>query len=426
MSFASSEYFRRPHRHAHHLIRNSNVGLMSGFLLGFGLANVAQHTYHDLTPHWLHVVVFEILFSLFFGFAMKEVWENVFPGDHENGEKDGVFYSKNTRYLVLALTLGGIFGPTTLFFIGYFIGIDVPKEAFVVVTATDIAISAAMAKIIFRSTDHPAVQLLLGLAIADDLAGMLMIAGLFGEGLLRIEVLYGILLVLFAMSLTYFVMRGMLKLRWYGWYAIPGAISMFGLHEAGFHMALAFVFIVPCMPHRKRDPLIFHEMEAYHSLGREFRDTLNRAEHDLQPVITVTLFLFAFMASGVSIGGAGSLSLFIAFCLVVGKPLGVFVASIIARQIPNLWPEDVSIHMSNTVGMLSGAGFTVSLFVSELAFEGSQYEAAAIGAVLSTGAVFGAFVYAWLTGVIREVAENAAKTVKNDRTHSAHAIMPGT
>lgn len=94
---------------------------------------------------------------------------------------------------------------------------------------------------------------------------------------------------------------------------------------------------------------------------------LHRLEHTLHPYVTYAVLpVFAFMNAGVpvSAGGVGAVTLGTVLGLLLGKPLGVIGAAWLA-----VLPERVNWPLLSGVGFLAGIGFTVSLFVSNLAFE---------------------------------------------------------
>ena len=131
------------------------------------------HGDHESHHQWYHLgfIINDVLMALFFAIAAKEVWESMLPG--------GALSNPRKAATPLMATLGGIVGPALIYFGGaYFSGPEVFEQlgrGWAVPCATDIAFSYLVARIIFGA-GHPAIAFLLLLAIADDAAGLLILA----------------------------------------------------------------------------------------------------------------------------------------------------------------------------------------------------------------------------------------------------------
>ncbi|MFK8112475.1 MAG: Na+/H+ antiporter NhaA, partial [Rubripirellula sp.] len=126
----------------------------------------AVHAAHGFS---LHFIVNDILMALFFAIAAKEVWESLLPG--------GPLSDPRKAATPLLATVGGILGPALVYLAGcYFTGTYASLgDGWAVPCATDIAFSYLIARIIFGA-GHPAIAFLLLLAIADDAAGLMILA----------------------------------------------------------------------------------------------------------------------------------------------------------------------------------------------------------------------------------------------------------
>ena len=150
-------------------------------------------------------------------------------------------------------------------------------------------------------------------------------------------------------------------------YLIVGLFLWDFTHNSGVHATIAGVLLAMTIPHRKKE--------------KDF-SLLIKIEHAISPYVAFGIMpLFAFANAGVSLEGLTFASLLnkvplgILLGLFVGKQLGVFVFSYISikTKIAQM-PNDTSWYNFYGVGVLTGIGFTMSLFVGNLAFaENVQY-----------------------------------------------------
>ena len=158
--------------------------------------------HHGLT---IHFVINDILMALFFAIAAKEVWESLLPG--------GALSNPRKAATPLLATVGGIAGPALVYIIGcYFTGTqDIFGKGWAVPCATDIAFSYLIARMIF-GVGHPAIAFLLLLAIADDAAGLMILAVFYPQAPLQIQ---WFLLTVGAMALALLLKRGKVHSHWF-------------------------------------------------------------------------------------------------------------------------------------------------------------------------------------------------------------------
>ena len=229
--------------------------------------------------------------------------------------------------------------------------------------ATDIAFSYLVARLIFGN-GHPAIAFLLLLAIADDAAGLVILAIAYPQN--PLEPMW-FLLTLAAMATALSFRK--LRLQSFWWYLlIPGVMSWFSFYFAGIHAALGLVPIIPCLPHAHTDLGIFAREELHRS------DTLNEFEHWWKHPVEIILGLFGFCNAGVAFGNVGSATVLVLVGLIVGKPLGITLFTWIAEKVFRLEvPAGMSYRHVVTLGAVAGIGFTVALFVSEAAFPAGKF-----------------------------------------------------
>jgi NhaA family Na+:H+ antiporter len=316
--------------------------------------------HHGLTVHF---VINDILMALFFAIAGKEVWESMLPG--------GALSNPRKAATPLLATLGGIIGPAGLYILGAILvgesgwfgqGGELGR-GWAVPCATDIAFSYLVARIVFGN-GHPAIAFLLLLAIADDAAGLIILAIAYPQG--EIQVYWFGLTI--AAIVTGFLFRRM-RLHSFWWYLlIPGTMSWISFYYAGIHAALGLVPIIPCLPHAHTDLGIF----AREELNRH--DTLNEFEHWWKNPVELILGLFGLVNAGVAFGNVGAGTYLVLLGLIVGKPLGITLFTWIAEKGFKLEvPAGMSYRHVITLGTIAGIGFTVALFVSEAAFPAGAF-----------------------------------------------------
>ena len=321
----------------------------------------------------LHFLVNDILMAFFFAIAGKEVWESMLPG--------GALANPRKALTPLLATMGGVLGPAGLFLVGAFVTgtQDELGKGWAIPCATDIAFSYLIARMIFGG-GHPAIAFLLLLAIADDAAGLIILAVFYPQAPIQSQ---WFLLTLFALLLT-MVMRRRWRLHSHWWYiAIPGALSWISFYMANVHPALGLVPIIPLLPHAHTDLGIF----AREELDRH--DTLNEFEHFWKTPVECFLGLFGLVNAGVILSSLGVGTYLVLIGLLIGKPLGVVLLTLFAERVLRLEkPAGMSYYHVATVGMVAGIGFTVALFVSVAAFRepGVVQDSVKMGALLSFAA----------------------------------------
>ncbi|MDA1018070.1 MAG: Na+/H+ antiporter NhaA [Planctomycetota bacterium] len=305
--------------------------------------------HHGLT---LHFLINDILMALFFAIAGKEVWEALLPG--------GALSDPKKAATPLLATLGGIVGPAGLYMAGV-LTFDAPNlaDGWAIPCATDIAFSYLVARIIF-GPGHPAIAFLLLLAIADDAAGLAILAVFYPQKELK---LVWLLLSVAAVGLGFAFRKLKLQSFWW-WLLICGSMSWYGFEMAGIHAALGLVPIIPCMPHAHTDLGIF----AREELQRD--DTLNAFEHWWKKPVEIILGFFGLMNAGVAFTSVGLGTWLVLVGLLIGKPLGITVFTWISQKVFRLQiPGGMNYRDVVTLGTIAGIGFTVALFVSTAAFK---------------------------------------------------------
>ncbi|MGR3824123.1 MAG: Na+/H+ antiporter NhaA [Salipiger marinus] len=356
----------------------------------------------------LHYLVNDVLMAMFFAIAAKEVWEAVIL---EKGSLRG-----RRAATPLFATLGGMLGPIVVFLgLATVMGSSVytaVANGWAIPTATDIAFSYLVGRLVFGA-GHPAVRFLLLLAIADDAAGLIILALFYPSADLAPQWL----LLSLGAAIGVFVLFNWLPRRldagkqerpnstWVRnklsfWpYAIAGCLSWYGFMRSGIHPALGLLPIVPAIPHADRAFGIFAEAEEH------LTDLLNTMEHALKYPVEIVLFFFGLLNAGVEFSFIGPATWLVLLGLLVGKPMGIFLFGWIAARPLRLGiPQGMRILDLVVVGCVAAIGFTVSLFVASVAFQaGPVQDAAKMGALFS----FAAAGISMIMGMLLRVQKQA-------------------
>ena len=130
---------------------------------------------------------------------------------------------------------------------------------------------------------------------------------------------------------------------------------------------------------------------------------LNDIEHGLKPPVEVILMLFGFANAGVVFSSMGDATWLVLAGLIIGKPVGILLFGYIASNVMRLGlPAGMRVIDLLIVGFIAAIGFTVSLFISAVAFPpGDIQDAAKMGALFSFSAVFLSLIVGRAIGVTK-------------------------
>ena len=297
--------------------------------------------------HWIN----DALMAIFFFFVTLEIKREFLQGELSNIKQ---------ALLPIIAAVGGMLVPA-LFYVFINFGDSETLKGWAIPSATDIAFSLGVLSLLGKRVPLSLKVFLTALAIIDDLGAIVIIA-LFYSGDLSIKYL---LLMLVAFIILLLINK--FKIKKFLPYLIVGLFLWDFTHNSGIHATIAGVLLAMTIPHRKKE--------------KDF-SLLIKIEHAISPYVAFGIMpLFAFANAGVSLEGLTFASLLnkvplgILLGLFVGKQLGVFVFSYISikAKIAQM-PNDTSWYNFYGVGVLTGIGFTMSLFVGNLAFaENIQY-----------------------------------------------------
>jgi NhaA family Na+:H+ antiporter len=257
--------------------------------------------------------------------------------------------------------------------------------------ATDIAFAIGALSLLGTRVSPSLKAFLLALAIVDDIGGIAVIALFYTDDLSSAWLAAG------AGVLAVAGLLALLNVRSAPVYALIALIAWLAIHESGVHATIAGVVMALILPVRYGE-------QASHT------SAVDNAEHALHPWSSYLIVpLFALANAGVDLSrgavadaAASPVSLGIVLALVVGKPVGIALCSLAAvRTGIAALPRGVRWGQILGAGMIAGIGFTVSIFISELAFtDQALVDEAKIG-VLAASALVGIAGYVTLRLVSR-------------------------
>ena len=266
----------------------------------------------------------------------------------------GELSTRSQALLPVVAALGGMIVPALLaLLVGW--GAPGSETAWAIPVATDIAFALGVLAVAGPSLPASARVFLLGLAVADDLGGIIVIAVVFARGL---DPLWLGVVVLACLAYRWLQHK---RVRAWWLYVPLGVFTWFAVHETGIHATVSGV-LLGLLTRVKADP------------GEDLAPAL-RLEHRLQPWSAgICVPVFALFAAGVPIGPdalravfAEPVALGVVVGLLVGKVIGIFGASwLVIRFTPAARPRGLSWSDLAAVSMLGGVGFTVSLLIAEL------------------------------------------------------------
>ena len=266
-------------------------------------------------------------------------------------------------------------------------------------TATDIAFALAILAVISTHLPVALRTFLLTLAVVDDLLAITVIAVFYTDDLAPA---YLALAALPVAAFALLVHRRVAS----AWVLVPVAAVAWALvHASGVHATVAGVVLAFTVPVRRRD-------------GRtDAQGLAERLEHRVRPVSAgFAVPVFAFFASGVTVGGVSGLAdslrdpvaLGVVLGLLAGKTVGVAGSTwLLARFTGAELDEDLAWVDVVGLAMLAGVGFTVSLLIGELAFAGTP-----AGEHVVVGVLVGSTLAATLAAVVLRVRNRVYRRIR--------------
>lgn len=307
----------------------------------------------------------QALMALFIALIAKELWEALVLSH-------GALARGHRRMMPLGAVLGGVLGAVAvwvalplhsaaLFDLGPLMGWSLP-------VGSDVVLCYVFGAWVFGK-GHPALHLLLLMAIAFDILGLLAMA--IDSAAQGVQPLWLGLSVVALIALWRFSSRharaGASEIAHrraaHLWpYALAGGVCWAGFVLSGLPGALGLLPLIPLIPHAERSFGLFAEAEDV------LHDPLNRFAHLLALPVTVALFLFGLTRGAVDVTAFGTLTPRILAALWLGKPLGLLVGALIGLRLSGRpLPKGVGLFDLVLIAVLSGIGLTVPLLTLDTA-----------------------------------------------------------
>jgi len=297
--------------------------------------------------HWIN----DALMAIFFFFVTLEIKREFIQGELSNIKQ---------ALLPIIAAVGGMLVPA-LFYVFINWGNEETMNGWAIPSATDIAFSLGILSLLGSRVPISLKIFLTALAIIDDLGAILIIA-FFYSGDLSIPYL-----TLMLISYTLLLVLNKLSVKLFSPYLLLGLLMWFFTYKSGIHATIAGVLLASTIPHK---------------IKNQSFSLLEKVEHGISPYVAFLIMpLFAFANAGVNLEGLSLSSLMspvplgILCGLFIGKQIGVLAFSYVSIKFKFAEPPNNSSWLSlYGVSVLTGIGFTMSLFVGNLAFaENTQY-----------------------------------------------------
>jgi NhaA family Na+:H+ antiporter len=288
--------------------------------------------------HWIN----DGLMTIFFLLVGLELERELFIGELSDWKN---------AILPVTAAVGGMLVPALLFFL---VNYDtVYERGYGIPMATDIAFSLTILTLFSSRVPHGLRIFLTALAIADDLGAIVIIAVFYSN---EINLLY--LVSAFALFGGMYLM-GRFKVYVLWPYLMGGVVMWYCMHHSGIHATISGVLLAFAIPFGKNDGGISHTLQ-----------------HRLHiPVAFFILPVFALANTCISIDGIGIDDIQnsgfwgVLLGLVLGKPLGIVLFSLLSLWVfKSKFPAGVKYSHIIGAGIVAGIGFTMSVFITELAF----------------------------------------------------------
>jgi len=372
---------------------------------------------HSLS-HWIN----DALMAIFFFIIGLEIKREVLVGELSNIK---------VAILPILAAIGGMILPALIYLLINYA--DEGAKGWGIPMATDIAFAISALVLLGRRVSPALVTFLVALAIVDDLGAVIVIA-LFYTKTIQLWALG-----LAGLALVVMIFFNRLGIRSVLPYLMVGIVMWFFMLESGIHATIAGVIAAMTIPSKpKRSPKdltkytkeLLNEYDKYpqnsdltldedqKAILIDIQDSIKSVqspasalEHDLHPAVSLIIIpLFALANAGVSIDFStlfdtikSPVSIGIIFGLILGKVLGIFGLSWLAIKsgIASL-PQNSTMSQLFGVAFLGGIGFTMSMFVADLAFAGKEdlIFQAKVG-ILTASILAGFFGYIWLRFVAK-------------------------
>jgi Na+:H+ antiporter, NhaA family len=303
---------------------------------------------------FLHTYVFGMSVSHWINDGLMAVFFLLIGLEVKRELLEGALKSRETAIFPAIAAVGGMLAPA-LIYVAFNFNDPAAIQGWAIPAATDIAFALGIMALLGKRVPVSLKVFLLALAIIDDLGVVVIIALFYSSDLSTIALTIGFIMtgVLFMLNVKHVTKLSI--------YLVAGLILWIAVLKSGVHATLAGVVIGFAIPLKGN--------KGEHS-------PLKHLEHALHPYVAFAILpVFAFANAGVSLQGVSlagltsMLPLGVALGLFLGKPLGIFSFSWAAVKLGVAkLPEGINFKHIFAVSVLCGIGFTMSIFISSLAF----------------------------------------------------------
>lgn len=327
------------------------------------------------------------LMAIFFFLVGLEIKRELLAGELSSPKKAA---------LPIIAAIGGMILPAGLFFL--FNKGSQGMEGWGIPMATDIAFSLGILSLLGKRVPIALKVFLVAFAIVDDIGAIVVIAIFYSA-----QIHWGLFIIALGLLLVLFIFNKM-DIRFIPFYMVIGWIIWYLFLKAGIHPTIAGVLIAFSIPSNRKIQLKDFSFRMNRNLNNfcdepcedsitlnhtqlasidnmqsqidKVQSPLQQLEHNLHGFVTyVVMPLFAFANAGVVLQGAGlasfsTLTLSISASLVIGKITGIMLFSFLTVKLRlSALPDNIGWSHILGAGMLGGIGFTMSLFISNLAYD---------------------------------------------------------
>jgi NhaA family Na+:H+ antiporter len=375
-----------PLREFLHRESSSGLFLILAACLGLAVANSPLSTqYFDLLAITLKVELGFFYLSLsvlkIINYGMMTIFFFVVGLEIKRELVAGHLSSVKKAAMPFLAAIGGMAIPAGLYLL--IAGGQAP-QGWAVPVATDIALAVGLLAMMGPSVTLSLRSFLLALAVIDDIGAILIIALVYSTGITFSW------LASAATTIIVIVLLGRTSVTSFYIYIFLGLLLWYSLYRTGVHPTLAGVILGLLAPHRVMPHADFEDSDDGSVSYVEY------LQAKLHPVSSLAIVpLFAFANTGVVItsesirdAATSAIAWGIFIGLVIGKPLGIVAASYAASKakVADL-PEGAAFNKIVATGSAAGIGFTVALFIADLAFDDAALQNIAVVAVIVASVV---------------------------------------
>lgn len=301
---------------------------------------------------------------------------------------NGELSTRQKATLPLAAAFGGMIMPAILFSI-FNIG-TVAAKGWGIPMATDIAFALGILALVGKKVPVSLKVFLTALAVVDDLGAIVVIGLFYSSG---INLMYALLSLLIIGIL---LLLNRLKVNYTSIYIAFGLVLWFTIHHMGIHATLSGVLLAFTLPsfEKKNMPSVVSRVEHFLHVPVNFL---------IMPLFALANTCIAF-TSNVFEGTPNTLIVGILLGLCVGKPIGILLFSYLTVKLK--WatlPRGIDWKDLTGAGILGGIGFTMSVFITLLAFDLPQMVNAAKITIVIASLIAGIVGYIWLKISLKKV-----------------------